>query len=70
MRQRVRLIFVLSNWNRYKADIKLLIAAAVSEREVNEGGSSLIGRKTHLSSKRKGLWSNEQGTVVMREWRK
>ena len=42
---------------------------AVSEPEKNERGSSLIGRRTHFSSKRKGLWSKAQETVVMREWR-
>ena len=47
----------------------IIVAAAVSESEVNERGSSLIKRRTHFSSKRKGLWSKAQGTVVMREWR-
>ena len=47
---------------------KFLIAAAVSKPGVNERGSCLIGRRTHFSSKRKGLWPKAQGIVVMREW--
>ena len=41
----------------------------MSDPEANERGSSLIGRRTHYSSKGKGLRSKEQGIVVMREWR-
>ena len=48
---------------------KWAIAAALSEPEANERGSSLIGRRTHFSSKRKGLWSKAQGIMTMREWR-
>ena len=46
----------------------VFVAAAVSEPEANERGSSLIGR-THFSSKRKRFWSKAQGILVMREWR-
>ena len=51
--------------------IPFVIAAAVSEPEANERGSSssLIEKITHFSSKRKGFWSKAQGIVVMREWR-
>ena len=49
-------------------DMKV-IAAAVTDPEVNERGSSLIRRRTYFSSKRKNLWSKAQGVVVMREWR-
>ena len=63
--------------------IFLIIAAAASEPEANERGSSLIGKRTTLLcfwglqslffTKCKELWSvarsKAQGIVVMREWK-
>ena len=40
-------------------DMKV-IAAAVTNPEVNERGSSLIRRRTYFSSKRKNLWSRRK----------
>ena len=46
--------------------IIIIIAAAVSEPEASEQGSSLIGRKTQFSSKRKELYLCANGEIKMR----
>ena len=46
----------------------MLIAAAASEPEANERGSSLISRRLHYRGLQSRFFYQTQGIVVMRKW--
>ena len=58
--------FVTKQESEEKLSIVFLIAAAVSEPEANERGSSLIGKKSPFLAKRKELWlcANETFRII------
>ena len=58
--------FVTKQESEEKLCMVFLIAAAVSEPEANERGSSLIGKKSPFLAKRKELWLCANETFRMR----